>query len=197
MPVANDESGVMVGDPSDPNPGQYLCIRRDMTSTPKQRRYGRRGGATDPKADVRMYPERPGIGRLHEQGIHPRVGRNSRFRFCDSGRHQRRFCDCSVRQSNGRRNEQEFSEAFCILAENIFDPGDEVHSCGAMRMEQFCQTLRREKALDSSKANFIPTRMIPYDLKLLVIVAIGGPAETAKQRVGQLLQPVRRVRSSG
>ena len=72
-PVANDESGVMVGDPSDPILASIYAFGGHDFDT-KAALTAMLHGATDPESARSHVSGASRIGRLHEQGLHSRVG---------------------------------------------------------------------------------------------------------------------------
>ena len=179
-PVANDESGVMVGDPSDPILASIYAFGGHDFDT-KAALTAMLRGATDPKAHVRMYPERPGLADYMSKGYIPE---SDEIRGSASVTLEDTNADFAIAQfakaMGDEKTEQEFLKRSAYWR-NIFDP-ETKYIRARDANGKFLPDFTPGKSTGFVEGNSSQyTWMIPYDLKS-VIAAIGGP-ETAKQRL--------------
>jgi predicted alpha-1,2-mannosidase len=179
-PVANDESGVMAGDPSDPIlasiyafGGHDFDIKAAMAAMLH--------GATDPKAHVRLYPERPGLADYMSKGFIPET---DQIRGAASVTLEDTNADFAIAQFakalGDASTEQEFLKRSAYWR-NIFDP-DTRYIRARDTVGKFLPDFTPGKStgfIEGNSAQY--TWMIPYDLSS-VIAAVGGP-KTAKERL--------------
>ena len=179
-PVANDESGVMAGDPSDPILASIYAFGGHDFDT-KAAMTAMLHGATDPKAHVRLYPERPGLADYMSKGYIPE---SDEIRGSASVTLEDTNADFAIAQfakaMGDEKTEQEFLKRSAYWR-NIFDP-DTKYIRARDTSGKFLPDFTPGKStgfIEGNSAQY--TWMIPYDLKG-VIAAIGGP-ETAKERL--------------
>ena len=179
-PVANDESGVMVGDPSDPIlAGIYAFGGHDFDS--KAAFAAMLRGATEPKAHIRMYPERPGLADYISKGYIPE---SSEIPGAASVTLEDANADFAIAQfakaTGDQKNEQEFLKRSAYWR-NLFD-ADSKYIRARDANGKFLPDFTPGKSTGFVEGNSAQyTWMVPYDLHS-VIAAIGGP-EIAKQRL--------------
>jgi len=179
-PVANDESGVMAGDPSDPILASIYAFGGHDFDT-KAALTAMLHGATDPKAHVRLYPERPGLADYMSKGYIPE---SDEIHGAASVTLEDTNADFAIAQfakaMGDEKNEQEFLKRSAYWR-NIFDP-DTKYIRARDANGKFLPDFTPGKStgfIEGNSAQY--TWMIPYDLKS-VIAAIGGP-ETSKERL--------------
>ena len=179
-PVANDESGVMVGDPSDPILASiYAFGGHDFDTSAALT--AMLHGATDPKAHVRLYPERPGLADYMSKGYIPE---SNEIRGAASVTLEDTNADFAIAQfakaMGDGTTEQEFLKRSAYWR-NIFDP-DTKYIRPRDASGKFLPDFTPGESTGFVEGNSSQyTWMIPYDFKS-VIEAIGGP-ETAKERL--------------
>ncbi len=179
-PVANDESGVMAGDPSDPILASIYAFGGHDFDT-KAALTAMLHGATDPKAHVRLYPERPGLADYMSKGYIPESNANRGAASVTLEDTNADFAIAQFAKAMGdAKTEQEFLKRSAYWR-NIFDP-DTKYIRARDANGKFLPGFTPGKStgfIEGNSAQYI--WMIPYDLKS-VIAAIGGP-ETAKERL--------------
>jgi predicted alpha-1,2-mannosidase len=179
-PVANDESGVMAGDPSDPILASIYAFGGHDFDT-KAAMTAMLRGATDPKAHVRLYPERPGLADYMSKGYIPE---SDEIRGGASVTLEDTNADFAIAQfakaMGDAKTEQEFLKRSGYWR-NIFDP-ETKYIRARDTNGRFLPDFTPGKStgfIEGNSAQY--TWMIPYDLKA-VIAAIGG-AKIAKERL--------------
>jgi predicted alpha-1,2-mannosidase len=179
-PVANDESGVMVGDPSDPILASIYAFGGHDFDT-KAALAAMLNGATDPKTHVRMYPERPGLADYIRKGYIPESAEISGSASVTLEDANADFAIAQFAKAMGdEKSEHEFLTRSAYWR-NIFDP-DTKYIRARDANGKFLKDFTPGKSTGFVEGNSSQyTWMIPYDLKS-VIAAIGGP-ETAKERL--------------
>ena len=179
-PVANDESGVMVGDPSDPILASIYAFGGHDFDT-QAALTAMLHGATDPKAHVRMYPERPGLADYMSKGYIPE---SDEIHGAASVTLEDTNADFAIAQFAKALGDSTTGQQFLKRSgywRNIFDPETKyirARDANGKFLPDFTPG-KSTGFVEGNSAQY--TWMIPYDLKG-VIAAIGGP-ETARQRL--------------
>ncbi len=179
-PVANDESGVMAGDPSDPILASiYAFGGHDFDTNAAMKAMLQ--GATDPKAHVRLYPERPGLADYMSKGYIPEsneIPGSASVTLEDTN------ADFAISQFARAMGDDTAGQEFLKRSgywRNIFDPETKyirAHDANGKFLPDFTPG-KSTGFIEGNSAQY--TWMIPYDLKG-VISAIGGP-QIAKERL--------------
>ena len=179
-PVANDESGVMAGDPSDGIIASAYAFgghHFDIAGAMKAMLHG----ATDPDAHIRLYTERPGLDEYLSKGYIANTEDNTgeaSVTLEDTN------ADFAIAQFAKAIGDTKTEREFTLRSANwrtIFDPETKyIRARGADG--KFLPDFDPGKETGFVEGNASQyTWMIPYDLHG-VIDAIGGP-EIAKQRL--------------
>ena len=170
----------MAGDPSDPILASIYAFGGHDFDT-KAAMTAMLHGATDPKAHVRLYPERPGLADYMSKGYIPE---SDEIHGAASVTLEDTNADFAIAQfakaMGDAKTEQEFLKRSAYWR-NIFDP-DTKYIRARDTNGKFLPDFTPGKStgfIEGNSAQY--TWMIPYDLKG-VIAAIGGP-ETAKERL--------------
>ena len=179
-PVANDESSVMVGDPSDPIlAGIYAFGARDF-DTKKALEFMVRG-ADDSDAHVRLYPERPHLKELLARGY---IAESEDSQGSASVSLEDETADFSVSRMATALGDKATADRMLRRSANwrkLFDP-DTRYIRPRMADGSFMQKFTSSSAdgfVEGNTAQY--TWMVPFDLKS-VVDAVGGP-EVAKTRL--------------
>jgi predicted alpha-1,2-mannosidase len=179
-PVANDESSVMVGDPSDPILASiYAFGARDFDAKKALELMVR--GADDPEAHVRLYPERPHLKELLTKGY---IAEGEDSQGSASVSLEDETADFSVSQMAAALGDQATADRMLHRSANwrkLFDP-DTRYIRPRMADGSFMQkftTSTPDGFVEGNTAQY--TWMVPFDLKS-VVDAMGGP-EVAKTRL--------------
>lgn len=179
-PVANDESGVMAGDPSDGIIASvYVFGGHDFDT--KAAMAAMLHGATDPAAHIRLYPERPGLADYLSKGYIPET---SNIRGAASVTLEDTNADFAIAQFAKAMGDTKAERQFLKRSaywRNIFDP-ETKYIRARDENGKFLPGFDPGKPdgfIEGNSAQY--TWMIPYDLEG-VVAAIGGP-KVAKQRL--------------
>ena len=196
-PVANDESGVMVGDPSALILASvYAFGARDFDTRGAMAAILK--GADDPQTHSRLYPERPGLkdylsrGYIAQRSDTPEGAGAAAVTLEDSS------ADFAISQFAQILGESDISQKFLVRSanwRNLFDP--ETKFIRARDQEgRFLadfSAAKTEGFVEGNAAQY--TWMVPYDLQG-VIQAVGGP-EGAKARLDDYFSEYGRWTGSG
>lgn len=179
-PVANDESSVMVGDPSDPILASIYAFGARDFDTKKALALMVRG-ADDPSAHARLYPERPHLKELLARGY---ITESADAQGSASISLEDETADFSIARLAAALGDQPTAERMLRRAANwrkLFDP-DTRYIRPRMPDGTFMQkftTSSAEGFVEGNTAQY--TWMVPFDLKS-VVDAVGG-GEIAKTRL--------------
>jgi predicted alpha-1,2-mannosidase len=196
-PVANDESSVMVGDPSDPILASvYAFGGRDFDT--HSALAAMIAGADNPRTHVRAYPERPGLHDYLSKGyvvqsfpILPGNGAAS-ITLEDTS------ADFAISQFAKAMGNEAAAQRFLTRSanwRNIFDPETKyIRARGedGKFLPDF-SAAKTDGFVEGNAAQY--TWMVPYDLRG-VIEAIGGP-EVARTRLDDFFSDYGRWTGSG
>jgi predicted alpha-1,2-mannosidase len=181
-PVANDESGVMAGDPSDGIIASIYAFggrNFDTGSALKAMLHG----ATDPDAHVRLYTERPGLAEYLSKGY---IANTEETGGAASVTLEDTNADFAIARFAKATGETQIEQQFMVRSaywHNIFDPETKyIRARGSDgRFLPDFDAGKTNGFVEGNSAQY--TWMIPYDLHG-VVDAIGGPT-VAKQRLDQ------------
>jgi predicted alpha-1,2-mannosidase len=182
-PVANDESSVMVGDPSDPILASiYAFGARDFDA--RAALSAMLKGADDPHTHIRLYPERPGLEDYLGKGYVPQRANTPWTAGAASVTLEDTSADFAISQFAKAMGDTSTAQRFLVRSANwhtLFDL--ETRYIRARNAEgNFLPNFSPAKSdgfVEGNAAQY--TWMVPYDLHGL-IDAIGGP-EAAKTRL--------------
>ncbi len=196
-PVANDESGVMVGDPADEIlasiyafGGRNFDTRAALAAMLK--------GANDPRAHVRIYPERPGLedylskGYVAERPDFPSTTGAASITLEDTS------ADFAISQFAEALGDTATADRFLARSgywRNLFDTGTKyirARDKDGRYLPDFSPA-KTDGFVEGNSAQY--TWMVPYDLNG-VIDAVGGP-EAAKSRLDDYFSEYGRWTGSG
>jgi predicted alpha-1,2-mannosidase len=196
-PVANDESDVMVGDPSDPILASFYAFgARDFDTHAALAAMLR--GADDPKTHVRLYPERPGLEEYLSKGYIAQRPETPWTTGAASVTLEDTSADFTISQFAEALGDT--ANAQRLLARstnwrNLFDP--ETRYIRARNQDgKFLPDFSPAKTdgfVEGNAAQY--TWMVPYDLHGL-IQALGGP-EAAKTRLDDFFSEYGKWTGSG
>jgi predicted alpha-1,2-mannosidase len=196
-PVANDESSVMVGDPSDQILASiYAFGGRDFDTGAALAAMLK--GADDPQTHVRLYPERPGLEDYLSKGYIPQRADTPWTTGAASVTLEDTSADFAISQfakALGDTATEQRMLARSANWRNIFD--SELKYIRARDGEgKFLPNFfyaKTEGFVEGNSAQY--TWMVPYDLQG-VIEAVGGP-EAAKTRLDDFFSEYGRWTGSG
>ncbi|MGH9615093.1 MAG: GH92 family glycosyl hydrolase [Acidobacteriaceae bacterium] len=179
-PVANDESGVMAGDPSDEIlAGIYAFGGHDFDT--KAAMTAMLHGATDPTAHIRLYPERPGLAEYLSKGYIPNT---AQINGAASVTLEDTSADFAIAQFGRALGNTAVERQFLKRSgywRNIFDP-ETKYIRARDKDGKFLPNFKPGQTdgfIEGDAAQY--TLMVPYDLTGLVN-AMGGP-EAVKARL--------------
>lgn len=179
-PVANDESGVMAGDPSDAIIASIYAFGGRNFDT-KSALAAMLHGAIDPKAHVRLYPERPELAGYLSKGY---VAKTDDVSGAASVTLEYTNADFAVSQFAKAMGDTKTEHQFLIRSANwrsLFDP-DTKYIRARDESGKFLPDFNPGKAAGFIEGNAAQyTWMVPYDLGG-VVDAIGG-RQAAKARL--------------
>jgi predicted alpha-1,2-mannosidase len=182
-PVANDESSVMVGDPSDPILASIYAFGAHDFDT-RAALAAMLKGADDPQTHIRLYPERTGLEDYLSKGYVPQRAEISGTAGAASVTLEDTSADFAISQFAKALGDTPTAQRFLVRSANwrtLFDP--ESRYIRARNAEgDFLPNFSPAKSdgfVEGNAAQY--TWMVPYDLHGL-IEAIGGP-EAAKARL--------------
>jgi predicted alpha-1,2-mannosidase len=196
-PVANDESSVMVGDPSDlilasiyTFGGHDFDTRAALAAMLK--------GADDPKTHVRLYPERPGVEDYLSKGYVAQRPDTSSGGGAAAVTLEDTSADFAISQFAKALGDTATAQRMLVRSaywRNLFDP--ETKYIRARDQDgKFLPDFSPSKTdgfVEGNSAQY--TWMVPYDLKG-VIDAVGGP-EAAKTRLDDFFSEYGKWTGSG
>ena len=179
-PVANDESGVMAGDPSDAIiAGVYAFGGHNFDTAAAMA--AMLHGATDPRAHIRLYAERPGLAEYLARGF---IATTEDTSGAASVTLEDTNADFAIAQFGRDIGDTSVERQFLIRAaywRNLFDPQTKyIRPRG--QDGSFLPSFdpgKGEGFVEGNAAQY--TWMVPYDLKG-VVDAVGGP-QAAKARL--------------
>jgi predicted alpha-1,2-mannosidase len=196
-PVANDESGVMVGDPS-------ALILASVYAFGARAFEARSAlavmlkGADDPRSHSRLYPERPGLQEYLSRGYIPQRTDTPDGAGAAAVTLEDSSADFAISQFAQFLGDSDISRKFLVRSanwRNLFDP--ETKYIRARDQEgKFLPDFSNAKTegfVEGNAAQY--TWMVPYDLQD-VIQAVGGP-EAAKVRLDEYFIDYGRWTGSG
>ena len=182
-PVANDESSVMVGDPSDAIlasiyafGGRGFDTRAALAAMLK--------GADEPKTHVRLYPERPGLEDYLSKGYIAQRPETPSGAGAASVTLEDTSADFAISEFSKAQGETATAQRFLARSaywRNLFDPQTK-YIRARDQQGKFLPDFSPSKTdgfVEGNSAQY--TWMVPYDLKGL-IEAVGGP-EAARSRL--------------
>jgi len=179
-PVANDESGVMAGDPSDGIIASVYAFGGHDFDT-KAALAAMLHGATDPTAHIRLYPERPGLAEYLSKGY---IANTDNDGGAASVTLEDTNADFAIAQFAKAMGDMKTERQFLTRSaywRNIFDPETKyIRARGedGKFLPDF-DPGKGEGFVEGNAAQY--TWMIPYDLGG-VVEAVGGP-KAAKERL--------------
>lgn len=196
-PVANDESGVMVGDPSDPILASlYAFGAREFDIHAALAAMLR--GADDPKTHVRLYPERPGLDEYLSKGYIAQRPETPWTTGAASVTLEDTSADFTVSQFAKALGDKANAQRLLARSANwkkLFDPETRyirARDANGNFLPDFSPA-KTDGFVEGNAAQY--TWMVPYDLNGL-IQALGGP-EAAKTRLDDFLSDYGRWTGSG
>ena len=178
-PVANDESGCMVGDPSDGIIASIYAFGARDFDTKAAFQAMLRGG-DHPETHVRLYPERPRLAELLTDGY---IANDGLINGPASVTLEDENADFSIAQFAASLGETTTSERYLERSDEwrkLFDPDTKYIRARGTNGE-FLPDFKPEKIdgfVEGNAAQY--TWMVPYNLKDLV-AAVGGPEATRKR----------------
>lgn len=182
-PVANDESSVMVGDPSDPILASiYAFGGRDFDTGAALAAMLK--GADDPRTHVRLYPERPGLEDYLSKGyVTERPGPDGN-KGAASITLEDTSADFAISQFAKAVGDTATAQRFLARSakwRNLFDPDTKYIRArdGDGKFLPNFTPAKSDGFVEGNAAQY--TWMVPYDLQG-VIEAVGGP-EAARERL--------------
>jgi predicted alpha-1,2-mannosidase len=182
-PVANDESSVMVGDPSDPILASiYAFGGRDFDTGAALAAMLR--GADDPRTHVRLYPERPGLEEYLSKGyVTERPGPDGN-KGAASITLEDTSADFAISQFAKAMGDTATAQRFLARSakwRNLFDLDTKYIRArdGDGKFLPNFTPAKSDGFVEGNAAQY--TWMVPYDLQG-VIEAVGGP-EAARERL--------------
>jgi predicted alpha-1,2-mannosidase len=182
-PVANDESSVMVGDPSDlilasiyAFGGRDFDTRAALAAMLK--------GADDPRTHVRLYPERPGLNDYLSKGYVAQRPDTTSGSGAAAVTLEDTSADFAIAQFSKALADSATAQRFMARSaywRNLFDPGTKyirARDQDGTFLPDFSPS-KTDGFVEGNSAQY--TWMVPHNLKG-VIEAVGGP-EAAKARL--------------
>lgn len=174
--VANDESSVMVGDPSDPILASiYAFGAREFDTHAALAAMLK--GADDPKTHVRLYPERPGLEDYLSKGYVEQRPETLSFAGAASVTLEDTSADFAISQFAKALGDTATAQRLLARSanwRNIFDPETKyirARDSDGKFLPDFSPA-KTEGFVEGNSAQY--TWMVPYDLHG-VIEAVGGP----------------------
>ena len=196
-PVANDESGVMVGDPSDPILASiYAFGGRDFDT--RAALAAMLKGADDPRTHVRLYPERPGLEDYLSKGYvveRPETAPGAGAAAVTLGDST---ADFSIAQFAKALGDPETAQRFLVRSANwrkLFDAQTKyirARDADGTFLPDFSPA-KTDGFVEGNAAQY--TWMVPYDLQG-VVEAVGGP-DAARARLDDYFSEYGRWTGSG
>lgn len=196
-PVANDESGVMVGDPGAlilantyAFGGRRFDLHRALTAMVK--------GADDPNTHVRVYPERPGLQDYLSKGYVVQRPESPGTNGAASVTLEDTSADFAISQFAKNLQDNPIWQRYLLRSANwrkLFDP-ETKYIRARDQNGQFLPEFSPAKTdgfVEGNAAQY--TWMVPYDLAG-VIDAVGGP-DAAKARLDDYFSEYGRWTGSG
>jgi predicted alpha-1,2-mannosidase len=196
-PVANDESGVMVGDPSDQILASIYAFGGIDFDTHAALAAMLRG-ADEPETHIRVYPERPGLSDYSSKGYVPHGLGGAFIAGSASVTLEYANADFAIAQFSKRLGDSANAERLLTRStywRNLFDPSTKyIRPRG--RDGNFMSDFSPEKSDGFVEGNAVQyTWMVPHDLRG-IIESLGGP-EKAKARLDDLFSEYGRWTGSG
>jgi predicted alpha-1,2-mannosidase len=182
-PVANDESSVMVGDPSDPILASvYAFGARDFDT--RAALAAMLKGADDQKTHVRLYPERPGLEEYLKKGYVAQRPETAGSTGAASVTLEDTSADFAISQFAKALGDTTTAQRFLFRSaywRNLFDPETKYVRArdGEGKFLPDFSPAKTDGFVEGNAAQY--TWMVPYDLQG-VIQALGGP-EAARRRL--------------
>jgi predicted alpha-1,2-mannosidase len=182
-PVANDESSVMVGDPSDPILASiYAFGARDFDT--RAALAAMLKGADDPKTHVRLYPERPGLEEYLKKGYVAQRAEAAWTTGAASVTLEDTSADFAISQFAKVLGDTAAAQRFLLRSaywRNLFDPETKYIRArdGEGKFLSDFSPAKTDGFVEGNAAQY--TWMVPYDLPD-VIQSLGGP-EAARGRL--------------
>ena len=196
-PVANDESSVMVGDPSDPIlASMYAFGARDFDA--RAALAAMLKGADDQKAHVRLYAERPGLEDYLKKGYVAQRPEAAWSTGAASVTLEDTSADFAISQLAKALGDTTTARRFLLRSaywRNLFDPETKYIRArdGEGRFLSDFSPAKTDGFVEGNAAQY--TWMVPYDLPG-VIQSLGGP-EAARARLDEYFSEYGKWTGSG
>jgi predicted alpha-1,2-mannosidase len=196
-PVANDESSVMVGDPSDPIlASMYAFGARDFDA--RAALAAMLKGADDQKAHVRLYAERPGLEDYLKKGYVAQRPEAAWSTGAASVTLEDTSADFAISQLAKALGDTTTARRFLLRSaywRNLFDPETKYIRArdGEGKFLPDFSPAKTDGFVEGNAAQY--TWMVPYDLPG-VIQSLGGP-EAARARLDEYFSEYGKWTGSG